>query len=328
MKHLLPSLVIGSLATALLPLMCQADDNWTLPRTPDGQPDLQGVWANNTVTPVERPEVFGNREFLTEEDIEFLERRVEEIKASGGDALFGDGVLAAAFSGVVTSSDTETGNYSQAWMAQRTVDAINTRTSQIVDPPNGRYPPRTDAAVAKSAEIREKRSRPAESWTDRSLGERCLSFGAPYLGSGYNSYWQIVQSRDHVVILQEMAHDARIIPLQEGPHAPENVRLWLGDSRGHWEGETLVIETRNYSDASMNGLDASDKFLVERISRIGPDTLEYQATFNEPSSYAAPYTRILNFDKSNDPIFEYACHEGNYGMSNILSGARAQERGE
>jgi hypothetical protein len=304
----------------------QAADDWVLPRTVDGQADLQGVWANNSVTPVERLDVFGEKEFLTEEDVAFLNRRVEEIKAGGGDALFGNGVLAAAFSGVVTSSDTETGNYSQDWMAQRTVDPLNTRTSQIVDPPNGQYPPSTEASIALARDRSERRSRPAASWTDRSLGERCLSFSAPYLGSGYNSYWQIIQSKDHVVIVQEMAHDARIIPIVERPHIDDDIRLWMGDSRGYWDGDTLVVETTNFSDASSNGLDASNKVLIEKLNRIGPDVLEYSVTFNDPGAYTAPYTRILNFDKSEDEIYEYACHEGNYGMLNILSGARAQER--
>ena len=309
-----------------LSVTVQAADDWALPRTADGHPDLQGVWANNSVTPVERLVVFGDKEFLTEEDVAFLNRRVAELKASGGDALFGNGVLAAAFSGVVTSSDTETGNYNQDWMAQRTVDSLNTRTSQIVDPRDGQYPPRTEASIALGRDRSEKRSRPAESWTDRSLGERCLSFSAPYLGSGYNSYWQIVQSKDHVVIVQEMAHDARIIPIVERPHIDDDIRLWMGDSRGYWDGDTLVVETTNFSNASVNGLDASNKVLIEKLNRIGPDTLEYSVTFNDPGAYTAPYTRILDFDKTEDAIYEYACHEGNYGMLNILTGARAQER--
>jgi len=165
----------------------QADDNYQAPRTPDGHPDLQGVWENNTITPVERPDVFGNKEMLTDEDMAFIQQRIGEIMAAGEDALFGGGVLEAVFSGEINSYDPTTGNYDSQWMAERTV---HRRTSQITDPPNGKYPPRTEAAVAAARELREWRAaHPADSWTDRPLGERCLSFGAPRLGSGYNSYW-------------------------------------------------------------------------------------------------------------------------------------------
>jgi hypothetical protein len=167
---------------------------------------------------------------------------------------------------------------------------------------------------------------PADSWLDRPLSERCVSYGAPYLGSGYNSYWQIVQAKDHVVIVQEMIHDVRVIPLVEMPHANENIKLWHGDSRGYWDGDTLVIETTNYSDKSGYGPNSSAKVNVERISRLDETTLRYEITSNDPGTYTAPYTREILFDNSPDPIYEYACHEGNYGMQYILSGHRAEER--
>lgn len=305
-------------------LLAQSASDWQMPRTIDGQPDLQGVWENNTITPVERPQVFGDKEFLTDEDVEFLQQRLREIYAAGEDALFGEGVLAAAFSGEIVSYDPSTGNYDSQWMVER---KIHRRTSQIIDPPNGQYPPRTEAAIMADRELREWReAHPADSWEDRPLGERCLSFGAPRLGSGYNSYWQIVQSRDTVVIVQEMAHDARIIPLVAKPHAPESIKLWHGDSRGWWDGDTLVIETTNYSEASDTGPDTVRKVNVERLTRTAEDALQYQFTSNDPGSYAAPYTREIIFDRTDDAIYEYACHEGNYGMMNILSGHRAQER--
>ncbi|PCH61217.1 MAG: hypothetical protein COC19_04975 [SAR86 cluster bacterium] len=300
------------------------DSNWQLPRTIDGHPDLQGVWENNTITPVERPDVFGDKEMLSDEDVVFLQRRIEEITAESSDALFGEGVLAAAFSGEVKSYDPSTGNYDQSWMAQRT---IHRRTSQIIDPPNGKFPPRTEAAIAASNALRQHRTEhPADSWLDRPLGERCVSFGAPRLSSGYNSYWQIVQSRDTVAIIQEMAHDVRIIPLVERPHIDADIKLWHGDSRGYFEGDTLVIETTNYSDKSSTSPQASRKINVERIRRINESQIEYQFTSNDPGNYTAAYTREIIFDKSPDDIYEYACHEGNYGMMNILSGHRAQER--
>ncbi|MCG8413783.1 MAG: hypothetical protein MI746_06135 [Pseudomonadales bacterium] len=301
-----------------------AQSDYQVPRTIDGHPDLQGVWENNTITPVERPDVFGDQEYLTDEDIAFINQRIGEIMAAGEDALFGGGVLEAVFSGEINSYDPSTGNYDSQWMATRTV---HRRTSQIVDPPDGKYPPRTEAAVQAARELREWReAHPADSWTDRPLGERCLSFGAPRLGSGYNSYWQIVQSRDTVVIYQEMAHDARIIPIVEQPHAHESIKLWHGDSRGWWEGDTLVIETTNYSDASSTSPETDKKVNIERITRVSDNALQYQLTSHDPGQFAAPFTREIIFDYTPDKIYEYACHEGNYGMYNILSGHRAQER--
>lgn len=311
-------------STIMLPAQLWAQGDYKAPRTIDGHPDLQGVWENNTITPVERPDVFGDKEFLTDEDIAFIDQRIDEIMAAGEDALFGGGVLEAVFSGEIKSYDPSTGNYDSQWMAERTV---HRRTSQIIDPPNGKFPPRTEEAIQAARELREWReAHPADSWTDRPLGERCLSFGAPRLGSGYNSYWQIVQSEDTVVIYQEMAHDARIIPLVEKPHASEKIKLWHGDSRGWWEGDTLVIETTNYSDASSTTPQTDLKVNVERLTRISDNALQYQLTSHDPGTYTAPYTREIIFDYTEDKIYEYACHEGNYGMYNILSGHRAQER--
>ncbi len=320
----LNSLISLASALALLAGTAQAQDDYQVPRTIDGHPDLQGVWENNTITPVERPDVFGDKEYLTDDDIAFINQRIGEIMAAGEDALFGGGVLEAVFSGEINSYDPSTGNYDSQWMAARTV---HRRTSQIVDPPNGKYPARTEEAVQAARELREWReAHPADSWTDRPLGERCLSFGAPRLGSGYNSYWQIVQSKDTVVIYQEMAHDARIIPLVEQPHAHESIKLWHGDSRGWWEGDTLVIETTNYSDASSTSPETDKKVNVERITRISDNALQYQLTSHDPGQFTAAYTREIVFDYTPDKIYEYACHEGNYGMYNILSGHRAQER--
>ena len=319
--------IIISLATTIGLLsgkLAAQDSTWELSRTLDGHPDLQGVWANNSITPVERPDEFADREFLTAQDIEFLQRRVGEIATEDGDALFGDWVLSVAVSGETESYDPTTGNYDQVWLANR---SVHNRTSQITDPPNGKYPPRTEQSIAAiNTAVERRRDHPADSWLDRSLGERCLSFGAPYLGSGYNSYWQIVQAQEYVVIVQEMAHDARIIPLTDKPHLSDDIKLWHGDSRGYWDGDTLVIETSNYSDKSGYGPNASDKINVERLTRVSANELQYEITSHDPGMFTAAYTRQIIFDYSPDLIFEYACHEGNYGMTNILSGHRAQER--
>ena len=319
--------VSSSLLLLLLitsPALAQSDGDWQLPRTIDGHPDFQGVWENNTITPVERPEVFGDKEILTDEDVAFLRRRLAEITAAGADVLFGEGVLAAAFAGEIVSYDPTTGNYDSQWMVDRT---IHRRTSQIIDPPDGKYPPRTERAIAAARELKEHReAHPADTWLDRRLGERCVSFGAPRLGSGYNSYQQIVQTRDTVAIIQEMAHDVRIIPLVAKPHVDANIQLWHGDSRGWWDGDTLVIETTNYSAQSSSGPDTVKKVNVERLTRISESEILYQFTSNDPGTFTAPYTREITFDKTPDKIYEYACHEGNYGMMNILSGHRQLER--
>ena len=300
------------------------DSDYEIPRTVDGHPDLQGVWENNTITPVERPDVFGDKEFLTDEDIDFLRAGLNTIESSGEDALFGEGVIQAIFEGEINSYDPSTGNYDSQWMAPRT---IHRRTSQIIDPPNGKFPPRTEEAIAAARNLAEhRRLHPADTWEDRPLGERCLSFGAPRLSAGYNSYWQIVQSKNTVAIIQEMAHDVRIIPLVEKPHVDESVKLWHGDSRGWWEGDTLVVETTNYSEASSTSPRTAEKVNIERLTRIGNSALQYRFTSNDPGNYSAPYTREIVFDKTPDKIYEYACHEGNYGMEYILSGHRAEER--
>ena len=321
---ILRSSAIAYGALAAISTLSAQDVAWELGRTIDGQPDLQGVWANNTITPIERPEAFADKEFLTDEDIKFLKQRVIDIAEEDGDALFGGGVLSAALTGDTVSYDPSTGNYDQSWLADR---SVHRRTSQITDPPSGKYPSRTEEAIAMGNAAAQRRvDHPADSWLDRPLTERCISYGAPYLGSGYNSYWQIVQSKDYVVIVQEMIHDVRVIPLIEKFTLDESIKLWHGDSRGYWDGDTLVIETANYSDKSGYGPKASEKYNVEYLTRINEKELRYEIITDDPGAFAAPYTREIVFDHSPDPIYEYACHEGNYGMEYILSGHRAEER--
>ncbi len=298
--------------------------DYEIPRTVDGQPDLQGVWSNNTMTPVERPEMFGEREYLTDEEMAFLRQRMQEIADQDGDALFGSGTFDAAFSGDVTSYDPSTGNYDQSWLVER---EVHNRTSQIIDPPDGRYPPRTEESIALARERAERvRNNEIASWLDMSVDDRCINYGAPYLNTGYNSYWQIVQSEDHVVIVQEMIHDARIIPLTEMPLLNGRIRLWHGDPRGYWDGDTLVVESGNFSDKSHDGPNTAAKRNIERFTRIDDTQLLYQLTSDDPGTFTAPYTLELMLEYSPDPIYEYACHEGNYAMENILRGARELER--
>jgi hypothetical protein len=291
------------------------------------------VWANNTVTPVQRPDLFEDREFLTAQEMQIISQRAGEIIAEADDALFGESVITSALSGDTGSNDPTTGNYDQFWLAER---SIHNRTSQIIDPPNGKYPALTEEGIARRARMAQLRNNSAaagerfetlDSYETLSQDDRCITNGAPYLDSGYNSYWQIVQSNEHVVILQEMMHDARIIPLTDMPHAPEAIELLHGDSRGYWDGDTLVVETRNYSDRSELSHNRAE-LNVERITRIGEGQLRYQLTSNDPGTYSAPYTREIIFDYSDGDIYEFACHEGNYALPNMLQGAREEERRE
>ena len=318
--------LLGLLALLAVPALSSAQSeqsDWVMPRTIDGHPDLQGVYENNTLTPEERPDAYAEQEFFTDEDIALLEQRAREIIASGEDALFGDGTIRAVISGEINSYDPTTGNYDSQWMVDR---KVHRRTSQIIDPPDGKYPPLTLEAVAAERELTEhRRLHPADSWTDRPLGERCLTFGAPRLNTGYNSYWQIVQTRDTVAIIQEMAHDVRIVPIVEKPHLTGSVALWHGDSRGWWDGDTLVVETTNYSEASSTSPGTQRKVNTERLTRISDEQILYHFTSHDPGAFTAPYTRELMLDFTEDKIYEYACHEGNYGMYNMLSGHRAQE---
>ena len=303
-----------------------ADGDWTLPRTPDGHPDLRGVWANNSATPLERPDVWAGKDTLTDEELAALQ--VAAASAVGdGDALFGDQLVLAAIAGIeATSYDPTTGNYNQFWIAERDFD---NRTSLVVDPPDGRIPDMLpDAQERRRERFAYGREHPADSYVDRPLQERCVSYGVPRLGAGYNSYYQLFQSADHVVFLNEMIHDARVIPIDGQAHLVESVRQLHGDSRGHWDGDTLVIETANFSpEATFRG--ASDNLhVVERLTRVGPRTLNYEVTITDPTTWTRPWSVMIPLMGSEDAIFEYACHEGNIGMAGILAGHRADERTE
>ena len=301
---------------------------WMVPRTTHGHPDLQGGWANNNAPPLQRPEVLGDREHLTDAELAGIQSRANELFAlDAGDAAFGDTVFSAALAEVesFTSTDAGTGNYNQFWLVERDWD---NRTSLIVNPPNGRLPARTAEAKLR-ADDRSERRRIHARWTnDRSLGERCLSFGAPRLGAGYNTYYQIFQTETHVALLMEMAHDARIIPIGRRPHVDDDVRQWLGDSRGYWDGDSLVVQTRNYSPKSSFMGAAENLKVTERFTRVAPDVLQYEVAVNDPSTWTEPWSAMIPLRRSPDAIFEYGCHEGNIGMEGILAGARALEKAE
>jgi len=294
------------------------------PRTPDGQPDLQGIWSYATLTPLERPRELAGKEFFTEKEVADYEKNLLEKNSRDRRDGGAEADLARA--------------YNDLWYDSGAHVVKTRRTSLIIDPPDGRIPALTAEAQkreAARAEDRRKRGpEPADSWEDRSLGERCLTRGAPKLPSAYNNHVQIVQSPGYVAILQEMIHEARVIPLDGRPHAGKNIRQWLGDSVGHWEGNTLVVDTTNYpAQTIFNAINCcpgagANLHVIERFTRQDADTIDYQYTVDDPTTYTKSWTVSIPMSKTADPIYEYACHEGNYGMKNLLSGARALEKAE
>ena len=318
--------VFALVSLAAVPAAGQAG-SWEVPRTADGHPDLQGVWANNNVTPLQRPEILAGRETLTDEELAALKARASELfSTESDDAAFGDSVFAAALAEAdsFSSRDSGTGNYNHFWLVERD---WNNRTSLVVNPPDGRIPPRTEAGAARVDERAAARRRHAQGPEDRSLGERCISWGVPRLGAGYNSYSQIFQSANHVVVYMEMG-GSRVISLDGGPHISEHIRLQHGNPRGHWDGDTLVVETTNYAPTSYFMGSSDNLHLIERFTRVGEDVLQYEVTVIDPTTWTAPWTAMIPLRRSPDAIYEYACHEGNIGMAGIMSGARALEKAE
>ena len=297
---------------------------YTVPRNALGQPDLEGVWTNNSITPLQRPAGWAGRALLTDAEVAQLQKAASKLE-EGGDALFGDELVLDALEGKQQSAshDTETGNYNGFWLPSRDVD---NRTSLIIDPADGRIPPETPAAQARRAALAEQRRlHPADGPESRGLSERCLTFGVPRFQAAYSSVYQIVQSTTHVVFRMETIHDARIIPIDGRPHVSDAIRQWTGDSRGHWDGDTLVVETKGFSPKTPFMGVSSDLHLVERFTRISANTLQYDATMTDPATWTRPWTARILFKRTDEPLLEYACHEGNLGLFGILSGARKQE---
>ena len=310
------------------------------PRLADGRPDLQGVWDFRTLTPLQRPEDRGDQALLTPEE-------AAEIEA----AAVQSAVEADRPSEVRTEPLPVGGNvgaYNNFWFDRGAGVVDDHRTSLIVDPPNGRIPEPLPDAKRQAANNddaappdRPVRFRVGGIGThgpeDRGLAERCLlgfNTGPPIVPGGYNQNLQLFQTPDHVVILNEMVHDARIVPLDGREALPETMRQWMGSSRGHWEGDTLVVETVNFTDQTASFAPSvvsavgsgATLHLTERFRRVAEDTLLYEFTVNDSISFARPFTAAIPMKRGGAPLFEYACHEGNYGMLNLLSGARAQER--
>ena len=274
---------------------------------------------------MERPEQFGGKARLTAEELAELTSQIAAFRnAEQAGDLLGDRLVQQALGNAEFQDfDTVTGNYNAFWLVDRQLD---NRTSLIIDPPNGRRPLQTDAARARAREAAATPGGPSDGPEDRGLGDRCLHFASPNMGSGYNSYFQLLQTPDQVTIIQEMGHIVRTIPLDGRPHLDEKISQWVGNARGHWEGDTLVVETLNYDSRSRYSGGSEQLQLVERFSRIGPTVLRQEITLSDPDTWTSPWTVELLLDQSEEAIFEYACHEGNYAMPGILGGARAEER--
>jgi hypothetical protein len=281
------------------------------PRTPWGEPDLQGKWSYATVTPLERPNGQASKEVLSQEEV----AAIDQDAKTGADRRDGgaEADLARAYNAYWYDRGKSIG-----------------RTSLIIDPPDGRLPPLTAEGRRRQAEIAEQeRTHPYDSWEDRPLQERCIIYhGVPPLPTGYNNTYQIFQTPGYVAILDENIHDVRGVPLDGRPHLAPGIRQWNGDSRGHWEGDTLVVETTNYSPKTALKFPSAPETLraVERFTRVAADRIDYRFTITDPTTYTRPWTASIPLAGLPDyQIFEYACHEGNYSIRNVLSGARAQE---
>jgi hypothetical protein len=295
------------------PLYAQS---YKAPRTPDGKPDLQGIWTNVTITPLERPREFADKAFLTEQEALQYEKQTREQN----NADRRDGGAQADVNRA----------YNDFWYDRGTKVVGNRRTSLIVNPPDGRVPALTAEAQKRQADrLAAARGHQFDGPENRGLTERCLVWptaGPPMMPSFYNNNYQFVQGPGYVAIMVEMVHDVRMIPTDGRPHLPSNVRQWFGDPRGHWEGDTLVVETTNFTDKnSFRGSDENLK-LTEKFTRAGPETILYEFTVDDPTAFTKPWTVQIPMNRMQGPIIEYACHEGNYAMTGMLAGARSDEK--
>jgi hypothetical protein len=317
-------LAVASVLTVLVALLCAtgvpADAQtraYSAPRTPDGQPDLQGFWTNTTYTPLQRPKDVTKPFYTREEALDMLKR-----------------------ASVVESEQTEPGTIADVHydFTQFGLDrnqgglALNLRTSLIFDPADGQLPPMTAEGKTRNAaraEARKRMGTPTDAVQNQSLSVRCILMnraGPPMIPGAYNNNYQIVQSPGYVMILVEMIHEPRIIPLDGRPHLPQHVRTLTGNPVGRWEGETLVVETTNFTDKTPFEGSSENMRLIERFTRTAEDTILYQFTIDDPATWTRPWSAELPMQKTIGPIFEHACHEGNYGLYNTLAGARAEEK--
>ncbi|HXD15759.1 MAG TPA: hypothetical protein VN654_02010 [Vicinamibacterales bacterium] len=301
---------------ALVPLAAQqAKSQW---KTPWGDPDLQGTWSNQTLTPLERPRQFADKPVLTEAEAAAYEKQLVDA-----------GNVDNRNPGTVQDVNLA---YNQVWWDRGNKIVADRRTALIVDPPDGRIPALTSAAQKRRDEDRSAsdNEKSAASWLDFDVYSRCIIRSAlPRLSTGYNNNYEIVQAPGVVAIVQEQMHETRMIPLGNAPHLPSDVRQWLGDSRGHWDGNTLVVETTNFTDEGRGSTfqyATKNMKLVERFTRTSDRTIDYQFTVSDPETWTRPWTAKLPWNRIDGLIYEYACHEGNVGLEHMLSAARAADR--
>ena len=322
---LLAAAGVAILATATAPLDAQtraaakpAAKAWTQARTPDGQPDLQGIWTNATITPFERPAALAGKEFLTEQEAAQLEQQnAERRDANENSPRPGD-----------------VGSYNEFWFDSGTRVVGTRRTSLVIDPPDGRVPLKPSAEEARNFNLKNE-----DSFESMSPWDRCITRGPGRMfPAGYNNAYQIVQTPGYVMIAHEMIHEARLIPVDGRPHLDKDIKMWTGDPRGRWDGKTLVVETTNFNglgwiatnaaSARIRGVPHSDALkLVERFTRVDADTINYEVTIEDPNVYTRPWTVAIPLTRDDSyQIFEYACHEGNHAIENVLSMARNAEK--
>jgi hypothetical protein len=290
---------------------------WTPPRGVDGHADLSGVWTNSTTVPLERPQNLGAKEFYTPEELAENAKRAAE-RAARQAAQAGTGDLAVHY-------DT-----AQFGLTGSTVQRASSMRTSLITGPEGRIPALVPEAPARQkARQAAVQGRQFDGYEFRPLAERCYFWnhvGPPMMPVGYNSMLQIVQGVGYVAIVQEMIHDTRIIPTGgDRPHLPPGIRQWLGDSRGHWEGDALVVETTNFTDRPAFRNASEHLKVIERFTRISDNEIKYEFTVEDPHTWTKPWSAEIAMARSDGAVYEYACHEGNYGMANILSGARAEE---
>jgi len=334
---------IPRIALISLPVICLASaistaaEDYEVPRTEWGQPDLQGVWNFNSSTPLERPSRYGTREFLTQEELETNRVRAAQ-RAAAADAAEAELVTNPEAPPAGAAS---TGGYNNFWYETAAIGE-NTRTSRIIYPLDGQLPTRVEGAAVHTANLGPdvEGDRPVlavfggigkDGPEDRGLSERCLigfNAGPPIMGGGYNANLQIFQNKDHAVIMTEMVHDARIVPLDDRPLLDDNIRQWSGDSRGYYDGDTLVVQTygfTRYAPSFSRYGDAREKTLTEKFTRTGPYTIQYEWTLEDPATFTDKISATMPMTKVAGQLYEYGCHEGNYGMVNILRGERMEE---
>ena len=313
----------STLAMAFLLVASLEAQKGVIPKTPDGHPDLQGVWTNATITPLERPKAFAEKPTLSDADaVEYEKKQAKELNDQDGQS---DGPLIAA------AGSSGTGGYNVLFIDRGSelarVDGVK-RTSLIIDPPDGRVPPMTPEGRQRMQPMMTSFNH-FENVKERPLSERCLigfgsTSGPPMLPVLYNNNYQIVQTPNAIMIMVEMVHDVRVIRMNQ-QHVPPDVRKWLGDSVGHWEGDTLVVDTTNFNPHIRFRGSSENLHVIERFQRVDAQTILYRATIDDPTTFTKPWTLEYPFLATPGPVYEYACHEGNYSMQDILGGARKME---